>query len=120
MTYKYNRRQIGGRYEKEAGEYLKKYGYQILEYNYRCKTGEIDLIAREGGYLVFCEVKYRKSAGSGDPSEAVDARKQKRISRCAAYYLMEKGMTECPCRFDVVSVLADKVTVIRNAFDFIE
>lgn len=118
MAYKYNKRQIGACYEKAAGRYLEKQGYEILEYNYRCRKGEIDLIAREGEYLVFCEVKYRKSAGSGDPSEAVDARKQRKISQCAVCYLIEKGLTEVPCRFDVVSILAGEVTVIRNAFDF--
>ena len=51
-----NNRAIGSKFEKEAGAYLKKHGYEILEYNYRCRAGEIDIIARDGEYLVFCEV----------------------------------------------------------------
>lgn len=54
------------------GAYLEQEGYEILEYNYRCKTGEIDIIAREAGYLVFCEVKYRSSDKKGHPAEAVN------------------------------------------------
>ena len=56
-----NNRETGSYYERLAGAYLEQEGYEILEYNYRCKTGEIDIIAREAGYLVFCEVKYRTS-----------------------------------------------------------
>lgn len=119
MTNTYNKRQIGAGYERQAGAYLKEQGYDIVEYNYRCRKGEIDIIAREGDYLVFCEVKYRRNEDSGDPSEAVDIRKQRRISRCAAYYLMEKRLPELPCRFDVVSILAGETILIRNAFDFI-
>lgn len=117
MTY--NKRQIGAGYERKAGDYLEKQGYQILEYNYRCRKGEIDIIAREGEYLVFCEVKYRRSPESGDPSEAVDMRKQRRISGGAVCYLTEKGLADVPCRFDVISILKEEITLIRNAFDFI-
>ena len=56
-----NNRETGSHYERLAGAYLEQEGYEILEYNYRCKTGEIDIIAKEAGYLVFCEVKYRAS-----------------------------------------------------------
>lgn len=113
----YNRREIGSEYEKDAGEFLKRQGFQILEYNYRCKKGEIDIIAREGEYLVFCEVKYRKNTGKGYPSEAVNVRKQKILSQCAQYYLMTEGRTDMPCRFDVVSIMDGEITLIKNAFD---
>ena len=59
-----NNRAIGSKFEKEAGTYLKKHGYEILEYNYRCRAGEIDIIARDGEYLVFCEVKYRNGSSA--------------------------------------------------------
>lgn len=115
----YNCRQVGAHYEREAGKYLAERGYEILEYNFRCRLGEIDIIARDGEYLVFCEVKYRWGAGQGDPMEAVDLRKQRRISKCAAYYLMRRGLCDTLCRFDVVSVKDGKIRLIRNAFDYI-
>lgn len=114
-----NRRKTGAMYEKKAGEYLTDQGYEILEYNYRCRWGEIDIIARDGAYLVFCEVKYRSGAAGGHPAEAVDAKKQQIISRCALYYMTGRGMTDVPCRFDVVSFEGDTVTVYQNAFDYI-
>lgn len=115
---KYNRREVGTEYEHKAAEHLKGLGYHILEYNYRCRKGEIDLIARDGDYLVFCEVKYRRNTRKGYPSEAVDIRKQRIISGCALYYLMQKGISDIPCRFDVVSIEGEQVTLIKNAFDF--
>ncbi len=113
-----NRRGIGTEYEQKAGEYLKKQGYEILEYNFRCQTGEIDIIARDGEYLVFCEVKYRTDLRSGYPAEAVDQRKQRVLSKCALYYLTRHGLMDQACRFDVVSFEGDTVTVYPNAFDY--
>lgn len=114
-----NRRKTGSEYEHKAGEYLKEQGYEILEYNFRCRTGEIDIIARDGEYLVFCEVKYRSDPRSGHPAEAVDRKKQQAISKCALYYLARHGLTEEACRFDVVSFEGDKVTLYTDAFDYI-
>ena len=85
-----NRRKEGAYYENLVAEYLKTQGYEILEKNYRCRIGEIDLIAKEGETLVFVEVKYRRSSEAGDPAEAVDYRKQKKISRVAEYYCWKK------------------------------
>lgn len=116
---KANNRQTGARYEREAAAYLERQGYRILEYNYRCKMGEIDLIAKDGISLVFCEVKYRKGTECGHPEEAVDVRKQRILSKCAMYYLMEHGLMDSACRFDVVSIEGDKLTHYRNAFDYI-
>ena len=82
-----NKRKTGEEYERRAGAYLAENGYEILEYNFRCRTSEIDIIARDGEYIVFCEVKYRSGTGSGRPEEAVDFRKQKAISKCAHRYL---------------------------------
>ncbi len=115
----YNKRKVGAQYERVAGAYLEEKGYQILEYNYRCRLGEIDLVLKDGGYLVFCEVKYRRDTASGHPSEAVDIRKQRAISRCAMYYLMEKGCADVPCRFDVVSIENQKITVVKDAFEYV-
>lgn len=75
-----NHRQVGADYEQAAGYYLEQFGYIVLEYNYRCRAGEIDLIAKDGDCLVFCEVKYRADSGKGNPLEAVNIRKQRIIS----------------------------------------
>ena len=74
-----NKRQTGIKYEQAAGFFLEQMGYEILEYNYRCRFGEIDIIAKDGACLVFCEVKYRSGRGKGSPLEAVDYRKQQTI-----------------------------------------
>lgn len=112
-----NKRQVGSSYEEIAAACLIKEGYRILERNYRCRQGEIDLIAKDGRYLVFIEVKYRSDRKKGDPSEAVDGRKQEHIRRTAVYYLYQHGYGEdTPCRFDVVSILGEEIRLIRDAF----
>ena len=115
----YNKRKIGAEYERKAGAYLEAKGYVIQEYNFRCRLGEIDIIAKDGEYLVFCEVKYRYGPGSGHPAEAVDAKKQRVISKCALYYLASKGLYGVECRFDVVSIEGDEITLYKDAFDYI-
>lgn len=115
-----NRRKEGAYYENLVAEYLKTQGYEILEKNYRCRIGEIDLIAKEGETLVFVEVKYRRDDKMGDPKEAVDQKKQKKISMTASYYLMrECGRMDIPCRFDVAVVLGDQIEVVKNAFEYL-
>ena len=112
-----NRRKLGAEKELLAAEYLKANGYQILEQNYFTRSGEIDLIAKESGYLVFLEVKYRKDTVTGHPEEAVTYQKQQRIIRAARYYMLTHGFGEyTPCRFDVVAITGEKVRVIKNAF----
>lgn len=112
-----NKRAVGTKYEKAAGAYLETQGYQILEYNFRNRWGEIDIVAREGRCFVFVEVKYRKDGRSGSALEAVTVRKQKTICRVAAYYLLQHGLTmEYPCRFDVVAVENGQIRLIKNAF----
>ena len=117
-----NKRQIGADKEAFVCEWLEKQGYTVLERNFRCRSGEIDVVAREGGYLVFIEVKYRSRGAKGLPEEAVDVRKQRVISRVALYYLRRFGDGETtPVRFDVAAVLGEKdlsVTLYQNAFDF--
>lgn len=112
-----NQRRIGTKYEARAAEYLEGKGCRILEKNFRCRIGEIDLIAQDKGCLVFVEVKYRADASCGSPQEAVDARKQARILRAAQYYLLRHGYgTETECRFDVVAIQGSELTHIENAF----
>jgi len=115
-----DRRGTGAAYEQQAAEFLESEGYFILERNFRCKFGEIDIIARDGRYLVFVEVKYRTDLRAGEPLEAVDYRKQSRISRVADYYCMRHHiMQDAPCRFDVVAVCGGEITLLRNAFEYV-
>ena len=116
---KENKRAIGGGYEKQAAEYLVAKGYLILESNYRCRMGEIDLIAMDSETLVFVEVKYRRNLAGGGPTAAVGYKKQRKISSVASYYLLTHfGSLERLCRFDVIGITPDSVEHIINAFDF--
>lgn len=103
--------------EQLAGEYLERQGYRILETNFYSRFGEIDIVARDGNYLVFLEVKYRESVSSGYPGEAVGRRKQSRIYRTAQYYLYKNGLpADTPCRFDVAAIQGNEIMLIKNAF----
>ena len=114
-----NKRVVGTEYEKLAGEYLELQGYEILEYNFRCHKGEIDIVAKEGEYLVFVEVKYRKNQRMGTPLEAVNIRKQRKISRTASYYCFKHRYGEnMLCRFDVIGVQGSEIILIKNAFEY--
>lgn len=116
---KQNDREIGSIYEEKACEYLKNKGLQIVERNFRVRQGEIDIVARDKGTLVFAEVKYRKDSFAGLPQEAVTYKKQKQISRVALFYLsFHRLPLSTPCRFDVVAICKDEVCWIPNAFDF--
>ena len=115
-----NRRRVGEAYEKRAGAFLEQNGYRILEYNFRCRNGEIDIVARDGSVLTFVEVKYRSSPARFDPLSAVDIKKQRVICRCADFYMLRYGYPEsCPCRFDVVAMAGEEIRLVRNAFDYI-
>lgn len=106
--------------EKRAARFLVKHGYRIVEKNYRCLYGEIDLIARDGDTLVFCEVKARKSKTFGTPLEGVTKSKVEKIRKTAEHYLAKNGLTSVDCRFDVVAIdgAGEKATieVVKNAF----
>ena len=106
-----------------ASGFLTQNGYQILDVNYRCPIGEIDIVARERDELVFVEVKTRKSSAMGYPEQAVGTAKQKKMSQLALWYLRDKKFGDAPVRFDVVAILllpsGNDIRLIRNAFDFI-
>ena len=126
-----NKRSVGSIYEQLAAEQLINMGYSVLACNYRNRFGEIDIIAeqrqrarlfagtaKEGDTICFCEVKYRRDNGCGRALEAVGYSKQKKIISVARYYLMTHGLNEwTPCRFDVIAVDDDEVTVLKNAFE---
>jgi putative endonuclease len=109
--------------EKIAAAYLKKNGYRIIEINFRCPIGEIDIVAKEKDDLVFVEVKTRKSMELGYPEQAVGIRKQKKMSQLALWYLQKRKIADTNARFDVVAVTLipenNEVKLIKNAFDFI-
>lgn len=96
---------LGPRGEREAAKFLQRLGYRILERGHLQRLGEIDLIALDGRCIVFAEVKTWSSAEQGDPADAVDRRKQERLTRAALIYLKKRRLLEQPARFDVVSVV---------------
>lgn len=112
---------FGKRGEIEAARVLKKNGYKIIEKNYRCRFGEIDIIAKDGETIVFVEVKTRGSENYGRPEASVDARKQKHMIAASMTYLSEKGITDNLARFDVVSVSSEgnnfRSEIIKDAFE---
>ncbi|MBQ7956215.1 MAG: YraN family protein [Lachnospiraceae bacterium] len=112
-----NTREIGAKKEELAAEYLKEKGMKILERNFRNRHGEIDIIGRHEDYLVFVEVKYRRSLRQGSPAQAVDYKKQKQICKVADYYRMIHKLGEStPVRYDVVAICEEEVSWIKNAF----
>jgi putative endonuclease len=100
---------------------LERRGYAILARRYRWQGGELDIVARDGGTVVFVEVKAREDAAFGEGAEAVTAMKQRRIARAAAGYIMRHARPDCACRFDVVSIQLGpgdpKIEVYQNAFE---
>lgn len=112
-----NKRKTGSEYEQKAAEYLEAKGMRIIARNFRIRSGEIDLIARDGRYLVFTEVKYRRDSSKGDALEAVDIRKQRAVIATARYFLHRYRFAEdTPCRFDVIGITDDEITHVQNAF----
>lgn len=113
----YNKRKLGAEWETRVTEFLIENGYQIIARNFFCRQGELDIIAKNEGYLTFIEVKYRKNERFGNPAEAVTPTKQKRMRMAARVFLYQKHYPEdTPCRFDVVGVLNDSIKLIQNAF----
>ena len=112
-----NKRQLGTDYEERACDFLSGLGYEILCRNYRNKKGEIDIIAKDEGVLVFVEVKYRQNHSYGYSAEAVDNRKQMIIYRVAEGFLAyKKEFYGMPCRFDVIGFDDGNINHIKNAF----
>lgn len=114
------RTSLGQAGEDLAAEYLLAHGYRLLARNYRCRLGELDLVAVEQGEIVFVEVKARSSRRYGTAAEAVSAVKQARMLRVAERFLQERGLADSACRFDVVAVDAStappRLELIRGAF----
>jgi putative endonuclease len=115
------KKELGKKGEELALRFLKKKGYQIIEKNYVCKMGEMDIIAKEKDTLVFVEVKTRTSTTFGPPQLAVNSSKQRQLSKVALNYLKEKRLGDVKARFDVVAILlgqkGEEIELIRDAFD---
>ena len=112
------RNDLTGRWgEETAAAYLRRRHYTIVAANYRCRLGEIDLIAKQDDTYIFIEVKYRTGRTAGDPTSAVDGKKQKKISKTADYYrMLHQIPMDVPCRFDVVAETPEEIRVYANAF----
>ena len=103
--------------EKKACAYLESQGLKLIERNFRIKSGEIDLIMREKEYLVFVEVRFRKSEDYETALESITAAKQRKVVRTAIHYLISKDCFEkVDCRFDVVAMNNRETHWIKNAF----
>ena len=119
-----SRLNIGKIGESLAVKHLKARGYRILAQNYRVRRGEIDLIAGDGEFIVFVEVKTRRSLKFGLPQAAVTLQKQRQISKVALAYLQAQNLLDAPCRFDVIAIhLSPQLELLRleqieSAFDF--
>ena len=107
---------IGKKYEAIVANFLTKKGYKILERNHRNKIGEIDLICKDGNYIVFVEVKYKSSAKFGRPIEMITEQKIRKVRLTANLYLKTKRLLESNIRFDAVEVLDNEIRHIENAF----
>ncbi|MEA3278839.1 MAG: YraN family protein [Pseudomonadota bacterium] len=100
-----------------ACAYLERRGLRLVQRNYRCRRGEIDLVMRDTGTLAFVEVRYRANMRFGTPAETVDIHKQRRLTAAAAHYLQHQPTT-LPCRFDVIAISGDnRIDWIRDAFN---
>jgi len=114
-------RSLGKQGEAFASSYLKGLKYKILQTNYRCRCGEIDIIARDGSVLVFVEVKARRGVSYGPPQLSVTPFKQRQISKAALTYLLQNRLMEENARFDVIALVfrdcEPVVTHIKDAFE---
>lgn len=111
-------RSVGIEAEQKAVRFLESQGYRIVERNYSCRLGEIDIIAEEVDVLCFVEVRSRKRSRYGYPQESITYEKKRRISLTARHFLLARKIEGRSCRFDVVSILGDEAPVLqRNAFE---
>lgn len=100
------RKSLGKWGEDKACDYLQADGYQILRKNYKCRLGEIDIIAKKRDLLAFVEVKTRRTVSFGNPGEAVNYRKQAKLTSVALYFLKDVAWKDASCRFDVIEIIA--------------
>jgi putative endonuclease len=107
---------LGSFGERLAAAHYRAQGYAVLERNWRCPAGEIDMVCARGTLLVICEVKTRSGSAHGHPLEAVTLAKQRRLRTLAIRYLGQQGHRWAEVRFDVVGILDGKLEVVEGAF----
>jgi putative endonuclease len=110
------RREVGIRGEDIAAAWYEARGYQILDRNWRCRDGELDLVLRNGRQVVFCEVKHRMGLGYGTPAEAITREKKQRIRHLAARWLQDAKPRPAEIRFDVAAIVDGDIEVLEGAF----
>lgn len=110
-----NSRKKGSSYEEIAIQFLTERGIHIIKKNYRIRQGEVDLIGEDASHLIFFEVKFRKNDKYGEPYEAVSVEKQRKICKVAEYYLV-RFRTKKQIRYDVISILDEKIYWYQDAF----
>jgi len=108
--------QRGASAESEAVQLLLDAGYRIVERNFRCKAGELDIVARDGDVLVFVEVRSRSDDDHGTAVEMIQRTKQRRVIRVARCYLEAAAPDFDECRFDIVGITAEESILLRDAF----
>jgi putative endonuclease len=117
------RRWFGSRSEKTAARFLRTLGYRILEHNFTCEIGEIDIVALDVRCVVFVEVRSTEAGDAQKPALSVDHKKQAKLSNLALYYLKRRGLLDCSARFDVLAIswpagqAEPAVTHFQNAFE---
>lgn len=111
-----SRQALGAAGEALAARWYEDHGYQVLDRNWRCRDGELDLVVRRNRTIVFCEVKTRTTDAFGTPAEAVTHAKRQRIRRLAARWLETAPVRPAQIRFDVAAVLAGRLEMIEGAF----
>lgn len=118
-----NNKILGAFGEDISCEYLLECGYNVLQRNFSCRAGEIDIIALQGDTVVFIEVKTRSSRKYGSPSEAVSKIKQQRMVKTALYYMQKNKLLDYMCRFDVIEIIITEevnysINLIKDAFQY--
>jgi putative endonuclease len=108
--------ETGSAAESRAVQLLVRKGYRIVERNFRCRSGELDVVARDGDVLVFVEVRSRANADHGHAAETVDVRKQKQVARVAMHYIGLRDPVFAKSRFDVVAITGDDEVLIQDAW----
>ncbi|MES9858690.1 MAG: YraN family protein [Sedimenticola sp.] len=119
MLGRKTKKESGDEAEAQARAHLERAGLQMVEKNYRCRRGEIDLIMRQGNTLVFVEVRYRRSDAFGSAVESITATKRQRVITAASHYLTCHKQNNSACRFDVVAISGEQrqqLEWIRDAF----
>lgn len=116
MTPAGRRQVLGAAGEELAAAWYEDRGYRVLARNWRCRQGELDIVAAGAGVVVFCEVKARSSLAFGSPFEAVTPAKRRRLRGLAAAWLASTGTGAPEIRFDVAGVLGGRVEVVEGAF----